>query len=237
MKAWIRKNWILIVSLLAIFIIATSGAVAVTEILGYKKQIRGLNRDNSVLEAAIKFKDRENNGLRKENATIEEENVGIRKELKGKDQLVLTLQADNIAWQEKVETLPPSGLVQVARRLVASDEIWQREDGILFSFAAARTTINILGQFSFVEGERVTLAEAYHQSRVENTNLKAIVGNERIINKNKDIQLAEKDLIIVNWKGKFNLSEGRNRKARARGRKEGAVAAAIVAAVVFVLGK
>ena len=69
------------------------------------------------------------------------------------------------------------------------------------------------------------------------TKLRQIIAFERTISANKDEQLATKDLIIGDWKDKFDLSEGRRKRARVKGRKEGAVVTAIFVAVLFVLGK
>lgn len=182
-----------------------------------------MNSENAVLKSANDFKDRENRDLRKSILSTEEENVGLRIELQGKNQRIREIMGERNEWRDMVRNMPASVVVIETRQALQTEEIWEREDGVFFSLSAARTNLNVLGQFTLLEEERKTLVEAYELSRIENANLQRIIIGERAINANLKEQRANDQLIIGNWRDKFDLSEGMRKRARAKGRKEGGV--------------
>ncbi len=238
MKEWIKKNWPLLgLGLLLIIYLGTSIDSCVSD-RNYRKEIKALNNDNAVLKMANDFKDRENKDLRKSIIVTEEEIVGIRKNLREKEGRIRYLVGKNTEWRDKVKNMPASIIVIETRQALQTEEVWEREDGVLFSLSAARTNLNVLGQFSLLEEERKTLTEAYELSRIENAKLRQIIKFERTISANLTEQRANDQLIIGNWRDKFDLSEDQRKRARGKGRKEGGILGFIIGlAAGFFLGK
>lgn len=238
MKQWLKSNWpTLAIGLISIFLICSSIDSCVGK-LNYKKEIKALNNDIAILESANDFKDRENRGLRKSIVAIEEDNVGLRTELQGKDRRIREIMGERNEWRDRVRNMPATVVVIETRQALQTEEIWEREDGVLFSLSAARTNLNVLGQFTLLEEERKTLVEAYELSRIENVNLQKIIIAERVISANLTEQRANDQLIIGNWRDKFDLSEGMRKKARTKGRKEGTALGGLFVTILWiVLGK
>ena len=238
MIKWIKKNVLFICFNIVALLLIIVGIDNCVSDRNYSKQIKALNNDNAVLEMANDFKDRENKDLRKSIVATEEENAIIRIELQGKDRRIREIVGERNEWRDKVRNMPASVVVIETRQALQTEEIWEREDGVLFSLSAARTNLNVLGQFTLLEEERKTLTEAYELSRQENTKLRQIIKFERTISANKDGIIANDKLIIGNWRDKFDLSEQKGKRARGKGRKEGAVIGAVIVTVLWIfLGK
>ncbi len=238
MIKWIKKNWLFLLLWMVGSMLIITNVIGYFEERNYQKEIKGLNQDIKVLESANDFKERENKDLRKSIMATEEENAIIRTELQGKNRRIREIMGERNEWRDRVRNMPASVVVIETRQALQTEEIWEREDGVLFSLSAARTNLNVLGQFSLLEEERKTLTEAYELSRQENTKLRQIIKFERTISANLTEQRANDQLIIGNWRDKFDLSEGMRKKARAKGRKEGTIIGGAIVTILWIfLGK
>ena len=236
---WIKKNWVLIIALLAILIIATSGVAGITEILKYKKQIRALDRDISVLKAGINVSDARADKALAEARTAEEEARAERAEKEKHKANEARLEEEKKGLKERIAALPPTQIVIHTIQIiqVAPEEITLQPQGVLFTLVAARKNLEVLENFSLIERQYSELRISF--AKCESSEAKLLLANQKkdkaILE--KDGQLADWVEIEKDWNEKFDLSEGRKKKARVRGRKEGAVVTAIFAVVLFVLGK
>jgi len=239
MKEWIKKNRIPIIGVVAVLAFVIMGTDAIVGVLGYRSQIRKL--DKSIMEKENDIRKSRGNvdGLRRTIATRDDAIAKRDKKLREKDAEIGAIREERDSWKDKVEEMAPSEVVVETRRVLNCANIFERPDGVLFTLDCARINLRALrtGEFSLAMPDIKKLEEKVTLQDANMLDLnKKIVGLEGIIVE-KDSQIVGERGISKDWEEKFDLSEKRGKKARAKGRKEGAVVATIVIIVVFFLGK
>jgi len=237
MIKWIKKNWPLVaIWFVCIFLIyATSESCIDT--LNYKKQIRQLNK--SISEKQKNIEDSEvvigklRNGISERDESIAKRDGLIRE----KDGEIAVIRKEKDAWKGKVEEMTPSEVVINTRKVLNCANIFERPDGVLFTLACARVNLQALrtGEFSFANEEVKKLEE-----KVTDMTAKDLMKDTQILDLESVILLKDKQIIglkgvIKDWKEEFDLSEGRNKKARKKGRKEGSIVGFIIGLVGGIL--
>jgi len=236
---WIKRNWLPLMGMFMALVMVIVGINSIVGVLNYKSQIRKL--DKSIMEKENDIRKSRGNvkALRRTIAARDDAIAERNNKLREKDAEIGVIREERDSWKDKVEEMAPSEVVVETRKVLNCANIFERPDGVLFTLACARINLRALrtGEFSLAMPDIQKLEEkvALQDASMLDLNMK-IVGLEGIIVE-KDSQIAGEQGISGDWKDKFDLSEGRRKKARAKGRKEGAVVATIVIIAVFFLGK
>jgi hypothetical protein len=145
------------------------------------QMVEDVNREKIAgLEAQMAAKDQQIFGLEKEVKEFLEQLQGLRDEL-------IDIRKDNEEMKEKLKDAPPEHLVNEAKRIVETDEIWLAGTEVKFSLAAFRDNTIILSEW---ENWKLKL----------HPNLYATIDTQR---KTINTQAAE----IVLWKEKEQIWE------------------------------
>lgn len=240
MKAWIKKNWIPIIGVVAVLAFVIMGTDAIVGVLGYRSQIRKL--DKSIAEKEKDIKKSEGKvedlwqGIADRDGIIAERD----KKLREKDVEIKAVRDERDAWKDKVEEMAPSEVVTETRKVLNCANIFERPDGVLFTLDCARINLRALrtGEFSLAMPDIKKLKDKVALQDANMLDLKLDIVDLKGIIVEKDEQIAGERGISKDWKEKFDLSEKKGKKARAKGRKEGSVVGGIIGGLIgFFLGK
>jgi len=239
MKNWLKKNWLGCFVVLTIAILVISQMDSCLDKINYKKQIRQL--DKSISEKQERIKDGEVViGKLREGISERDESIAKRDGLiREKDGEIEVIRKERDSWKGKVEEMTPSEVVIRTRGILNCENIFERPDGALFTFACAKVNLRALrsGEFSFANEEVKKLNEKITDMVAKDLEKDAKIVDLEDIILEKDSQLADERGTSADWKGKFNLCEGEKKKARKKGRKEGAIVGGIIVLIICFLGK
>jgi len=239
MMEWIKKNWKLLTGMFIALVMVIVGINSIVGVLDYKSQIRKLDKSIMEKESDIRKSAGNVKVLRRTIAARDDAIAERDNKLREKDMEIGAIRKERDSWKGKVKEMTPSEIVIETRGILNCANIFERPDGVMFTLACARINLRALktGEFSLAIPDIQKLEEKVALQDANMLDLKMdIVDLEGIIVEKDSIIAGERD-ISGDWKSKFDLSEGRRKKARAKGRKEGAVVATIVIIAVFFLGK
>ena len=234
------KNWLIFLPAIIVGVIAASVAATLMTGLNYKSQIRQL--DKSISEKQERIKDSEVViGKLREGISERDESIAKRDGLiREKDGEIEVIRKERDSWKGKVEEMTPSEVVIRTRGILNCENIFERPDGALFTFACAKVNLRALrsGEFSFANEEVKKLNEKITDMVAKDLEKDAKIVDLEDIILEKDSQLADERGTSADWKDKFNLCEGEKKKARKKGRKEGSIIGGIIGGLIgFFLGK
>lgn len=242
---WLKKNWLKILIAIVVIWAVTSGISGVVDIVN-------LIKDNKQYKENIGIKDEEISKLKNSNriseniikdlmSSRENEKDAVREEIKkmekNQKKELARIGKERDEWKKKVKDLPASVVVIKIRKILNTDEIWERPDGILFSLEASKDCLAILGDFSLVEKRDRWKADYFTaMEKVSDLN-KLLTVDEEIFYYFNDISLT-KDEIDGLRIDKFNLSNSQKRKNYWKGLKLGVPVGAILGLLIgLALGK
>lgn len=239
MKAWIKKNgvFLIIATVVVVSIITNIGSCA-SEI-NYKKQIRSKDNEIAELKQDMKREEEKVRAAIEEARTAEEEARKERVEKEKHKANEARLEEEKKGLRAKIAALPPTQIVvhTVEILRVEPEEIMLQEQGVLFTLSAARVNLEFLEEFTLVKKQRGELQISLVKSEASGVKLLEAGAKKDIAITAKDKQLVGWLETEVKWNEKFDLSEKKGKKARVKGRKEGAVVATVFIIVLFFLGK
>jgi len=245
MISWIKKNFVftprtIMAFCVVILIIGIMRMDSCVDKLNYKSQIRGLDKEIVSLKGdIIEWHSRATTAIA-EAREAEEEARKERVEKEKHKANEARLEEEKKGLRAKIAALPPTQVVvhTVEILRVEPEEITLQEQGVLFTLSAARMNLEFLEEFTLVKKQRGELQISLAKS--EKSEAKLMEANAK-----KDIAIISKDKQLegwlqteVKWNEKFDLSEGRRKKARIKGRKEGSIVGGIIGGLIgFFLGR
>jgi len=236
MGNWLKKNWPLIgLVLLLIFYVGMNIDKCASKI-NYKKQIRGLNGEITTLKRNMK-QEAMRADTADERARIAEEEARKERVEKEKHKAnAARKEEEKKELQEKIASLPPTEVVVHTIEILRVDpktnsvdldfdkEITLQEGGVLFTLVATRRNLEYLEGFSLVKKQYSDIKLALAKSEASDKKTQKANEELRIAIVSYKSQITSWEKAEVKWQNKFDLSEGQRKKARKKGRKEGAIA-------------
>lgn len=254
-KKWIKKNlFFIIFGVVALALIITGVDSCISE-YNYNRTIKASNKAIVELKQDRKASEKRADVADKkaikaeEEARAAEDQARIEREEKEKHKAkIVEIENEKKELREKIAALdPPQIVVQTIEILcVDSGEITlqQEPNGVLFTLLAARENLNFLSEFTLVKRQYGELQISLARSEASEAKLLKAVAKKDIALDNKDITIKEQKgqlgswvLAEIEWDKKFVASEKRGRRAKAKGRKEGAVIGAVITTVFYFLLK
>lgn len=192
------KDWLI----LGLVIIVGLGIYGIAYQNGVSKQLRKeLNEKGKETERLIAEKDKDIEELWTNINERDKELVAVNSRLDELDADRDRWKEDAIYWKDRAEEAPPETLVADVREILGTDEIWQTEDGILFSLDAFRSaSLKLYDWKDFTQRREPNYIES-----LELYKTKVYVLTE-------DIQDMKK--IMMGWEAKFTLQENFNKDLR-----------------------
>ena len=239
MKAWVKKNLFSLVAFMVLGGIWVLSMESCIERINYKKQIKALNSEIIQLKGDISESEA------RADRAIEESWIAVGQAMKERIEKEkhktkeARLEKEKEGLQARIAALPPTEVVIHTIRILRAEpqEIVLQSHGVFFTLSAARVNLKELERFSLIERQYSELKISFAKSEASEMNLLLACKKKDIAIEEKDGQLAKWPEIEERWQEKLDLSDGRFKKARGRGRKEGIIVGGIITAVIVYLIK
>jgi hypothetical protein len=188
------KDW----TILALILVVAVGIYSIAYERGVTKQLRKeLDQKATETEEAIKLKDSEIEDLWDNIRKRDEQLLAVNDRLDELDEDRERWKEDAIYWKNKAEEAPPEELIADIREILGTDEVWQTEDGVLFSMNAFRqVSLKLYDWKDFTERREPNYIESLDLYKT------------KVYVLTSDIQ--DMKLIMQGWEQKFNLLQDFN---------------------------
>jgi Skp family chaperone for outer membrane proteins len=240
MTDWLKRNWLKVLIGIVVFILIYSAVDSAIARAAYKKDIKASNKEIASLKRDMKESDTRADAA-VVRARIAEEEARVERAEKEKHKArAARVEEEKRELRSKIAALPPTQVVVHTVEILRVDpkEIMLQPQGVLFTLVAARRNLEFLEAFTLVKKQYGELQISLAKSEASEAKLMEAGREKDKAITEKDGQLANWVKAEIEWENKFNLSEQRNKRARAKGRKEGGIAGAIIGGVIgFFLGK
>lgn len=175
-----------------------------------KRKLEEKNQEIQEKVEAIEIKEAEIDKLMKKGIDLLDDAIRSKKRmLKGEVDLAI-MREENAKLLGKIKSMPPDEVVSQTKQNLKCNEIWLKEEGILFSLVCAKKNLEILEGFDLIRMEYKQLEFNYRESKATINKLeqtvKTIFGvnlvQKGIIFDWKDISKKKDEKIIIITKAK-----------------------------------
>ena len=236
MIAWLKLNKFKIIGAIIILIFSVLNSYFSGRYM-YNKAIKASDRVIVTIKQEMKDSD-----LRADvaigRATKAEEEARIANVEKERHKAnAVRIEKKNQGLEEKIAALPPTQIVVHLVKIlyVEPEDITLQSQGILFSLAAGRKTLEYMEKFTLLRQQFDELAEGFVKSEIAGLKLQEAIDEMKEAIAEKDTQIAKWPEIEKEWEHQFSLSENRGKGNWWRGLKTGTVVGAgIVVLMKFI---
>lgn len=183
------KDWLI----LGLIVIVGLGIYSIAYEKGVSKELKkSLDAKQVETERLIALKDKDIEELWTNINERDKQLVAVNNRLDVLDADRAKWKEDAIYWKDRAEEAPPETLVADVRELLGTDEVWQTEDGILFSLEAFRNvSLKLYDWKDFTQRREPSYIESLELYK---TKVYVLTGD-----------IADMKLIMKGWSEKFTI--------------------------------
>lgn len=187
-------------ALLAIVALGYLADRAYQAVTGLRADLKAIEAQDAKSQAIIASKDAENNGLKDTIAALASKDALLVAERAQLREALAAKTTENEKLREDLKTAPPEAILATTKNLLASGEVWLRNNAAsqveaVFSLSAFRLNADALVEREYLKFTLVPALESDIKAAEEELTLRAamIVNYETIVT-NKDSIIVEKDI-------------------------------------------